>query len=493
MAERRVTNDPVAVHELLERVLTLLKEEHFLGSDGKQPVVRFQHPSTLRFETLNLQLGELPENNHLLKAIKAIIHYSVNTQHPLFLNQLYGGLDPYGLAGAWITEALNTNQYTFEVAPAFTITEMTVLEKTLSLFHFSGGDGIFTSGGSMANMLAMVLARYKMKPETKTKGLFNMLRLVAFISEDSHYSIMKAANWLGIGTENVISVKTDDKGRMIPSCLKLCIENAIKENKQPFFVNMTAGTTVLGAFDPFNEIVDVCQGFSIWLHVDACWGGSLIFSKKYCSVLQGVERAHSISWNPHKMLGAPLQCSVFILKEKGLLHKCNSASATYLFQQDKFYDTNYDTGDKSVQCGRKPDAFKLWVMWRARGDDGFAVLVDNAMDMARYFQEKVIGRPGFRLVMPEFQCTNICFWYIPESLRDQEETDEWWQQVDTVAPRLKECMILSGTLMIGYQPLKHRRLHNFFRLVTTCHPVLTKDDMDRVIEEIETKGAGLVI
>ena len=89
----------------------------------------------------------------------------------------------------------------------------------------------------------------------------------------------------------------------------------------------------------------------------ACLGGSAILSNKHKHLLDGVERADSISWNPHKTLGVPLQCSMFLIKQKGLLHSCNSAAAQYLFQQDKFYDISYDTGDKSVQCGRKVIVF----------------------------------------------------------------------------------------------------------------------------------------
>lgn len=142
---------------------------------------------------------------------------------------------------------------------------------------------------------------------------------------------------------------------MLSSDLENKIKLAISEGKKPFFVNATAGTTVLGSFDNFNEVADICEKYQIWMHVDACLGGSAIFSKKHKCLLDGVERANSISYNPHKTLGVPLQCSMFLVKEKGILHACNSAQADYLFQQDKFYDISYDTGDKSVQCGRKVD------------------------------------------------------------------------------------------------------------------------------------------
>ncbi|XP_046997459.1 acidic amino acid decarboxylase GADL1 [Schistocerca americana] len=475
----------------LARVLQLLREEGALNPGTDQPVVRFRHPAELQ-ELLSLDLGTAVKSQEKLLALcRAVIQYSVKTNHRHFYNQLYGGTDTYGLAGAWITESLNTNQHTFEVSPAFTLVENAVLQHMLKIFGYTNGDGIFAPGGSLSNMYAMVLARYRAVPDVKMKGICGSQPLVAFVSEDAHYSFSKAAHWLGIGTDNLISVKTDEMGRMIVDELELRIQEAVSDGKRPFFVCATAGTTVLGAFDPIDQLANVCRKHKLWLHVDACWGGSLILSKKYSHRLTGIDRTDSVSWNAHKMLGAPLQCSAFLLKEKGLLHHCNSASATYLFQQDKFYDVSYDTGDKSVQCGRKVDAFKLWIMWKARGNEGFEYLVNNAMDCAQYFKKEISKRKGYRLVIPEFECTNVCFWFIPPRLRDKKENEEWWNEVDMVAPRLKESLVTSGTVMINYQPLKQKKFRNFFRLITTCHPPPTHHDMDFIISQIDLYGSQL--
>lgn len=218
---------------------------------------------------------------------------------------------------------------------------------------------------------------------------------------------------------------------MIPDELKKSIEAVIESGRKPFFVNSTAGTTVLGAFDPFGRIADICQKYNLWMHIDGCLGGTAILSSNKTYLLAGSERADSFAWNPHKTLGAPLQCSVFILKQKGLLHECNAANADYLFQQDKFYDISYDTGDKSVQCGRKVDALKIWLMFKARGMSGLQALVDNAFDCARYFTEEIRSRSGFRLVLDEYEYTNISFWYIPKKLRVEEEHQDasWWARI----------------------------------------------------------------
>lgn len=275
----------------------------------------------------------------------------------------------------------------------------------------------------------MVCARHSVNPEIRTKGLSGMKTLVAYTSEDSHYSLNKASNWLGIGIENLILIKADNQGVMITSELEKAILVSLEEGKQPFFVNATGGTTLLGAFDDITGIADVCDKYKLWLHVDACLGGAAIFCPGYKHLLNGVSRASSFAWNPHKSLGAPLQCSMFLVKECGLLHTCNSANAKYLFQQDKFYDVSYDTGDKSVQCSRKVDAFKFWLMFKVRGESGFAELVSNVMHHAKYLASLIEQRAGFHLIMPHFQYTNICFWYVPKRLRNLPETPNWWEEI----------------------------------------------------------------
>lgn len=491
-SNKSFNGEPVMDQEEYRFIMDVAKliQDSGLLSEYKrsEKVVDFQHPDKLQ-DVLDLRVGENgADPAELLQMCKDTIAYSVKTSHPYFFNQLYHAMDPYGLAGAWLTESLNTNQYTFEVAPVFTLTELEILKHMLKKIGFQNGDGIFAPGGSISNMYGIVLARYKKFPEAKTKGICSMKPLVLFTSQDSHYSILKSAHWVGVGTDNVVKVDTDDRGRMIPKELEKCVVAAISEGKLPFFVNATAGTTVLGAYDPLRPIADICAKYDLWLHVDGAWGGSAILSREHRELVQGIERVDSIAIDLHKMMGAPLQCAAFLIKEKGLLHRCNSASASYLFQQDKFYDVSYDTGDKSVQCGRKVDGFKLWLMWKARGDRGMEAMVDNAFNCAKYMMEKLETREGFRLVIAESECTNVCFWYIPPRLRGKPETEEWWHQVAQVAPKMKETMILNGSLMIGYQPLTDKGHVNFFRMVIGCFPPCTHKDVDFVIDEIDRIG-----
>jgi len=480
----------------MDRVARLVAKERLVsdkhGAEGK--VVEFLHPEEMQ-AVLPLEIRrEGCEEEELERISEAVVKYSVKTCHPHFYNQLYHGADEFGVAASWLSDALNTNSHTFEVAPAFIIIEHSLLAHIRRLFGWGDeGDGIFSPGGSLSNMYGMMLARHHAFPEIKRTGLSGHPALAAFTSEESHYSIVKGANWLGLGVDNVIKVKTDQGGRMIPEELDKALTSTKAEGRVPFFVNATSGSTVLGAYDDLSALADVCTKHKVWLHVDACWGGSAILSRKLKHLMNGSEKVDSIAWNPHKMVGAPLQTSPFIVRHKGLLHQCNSASATYLFQQDKFYDVSYDTGDKSVQCGRKVDAFKLWFQLKARGEDYMEEIVDNTFAMTDYLEERVATTPGFRLV-PNYkdrQCTNLGFWYIPPRLRGLTEDDGWWEEVATVAPKIKEMMIKEGTLMIGYQPLPYKGLRNFFRMVIHAVPRPTKEHMDHVVNEIERFGEQL--
>ncbi|KAJ4444928.1 hypothetical protein ANN_06727, partial [Periplaneta americana] len=247
-------------------------------------------------------------------------------------------------------------------------------------------------------------------------GLGCAPKLVLFASEDAHYSIHKMAALLGLGEQNVCLIQTDKTGRMDPLHLDSQVQKMIDTGAAPFMVVATAGTTVLGAFDPLNTVADVCAKYKLWLHVDAAWGGGILFSRTHRSKLTGIDRADSVLWNPHKLLAVPQQCSVLLVRHPGILTACHSRSASYLFQKDKFYDTSFDTGDKYLQCGRRADVFKFWLMWKAKGTLGFEQHVDSLMDCADYFNRAVQLRPNFKLVTdPQF--INVCFWYIPASLQ----------------------------------------------------------------------------
>ncbi|CAH1773736.1 unnamed protein product [Owenia fusiformis] len=473
--------------EFLLEVTNILIDYVHKNNDRSKKILDFHHPHQLR-EMMDhcLDLHEDPRDlEQILSDCKETLKYCVKTGHPRFFNQLSQGLDIVALAGEWLTATANTNMFTYEVAPVFTLMEDIVLTKMRDIVGWSDGDGIFAPGGAIANLYAVLAARHRCCPEQKAQGMCGLTRLVMFTSEHSHFSTKRAAAIAGIGTDNCIAVKCDERGKMIPGELEKCILQAKSEGAKPFYVTCTTGSTVLGAFDPINEIADICETYGMWMHVDAAWGGGALLSERYRHLFNGVERCDSITWNPHKMMGVTLQCSAILLKEKDILKNCNSMCADYLYQQDKHYDVVYDTGDKAIQCGRHNDIFKLWLMWRAKGDKGLESQINRVFELAKYLTEKIRERPGFMMVMDEPEYTNVCFWYVPSKIRHLEQGKERDDELSKVAPRIKSMMMEGGSTLVGYQPLGKKP--NFFRMVIS-NPAATKEDIDFLLEEVERLG-----
>uniref|UniRef100_A0A673ZUQ5 Glutamate decarboxylase 1 n=1 Tax=Salmo trutta TaxID=8032 RepID=A0A673ZUQ5_SALTR len=460
--------------------------------DRSTKVLDFHHPHQLLegMEGFNLELSDQPESlEQILVDCRDTLKYGVRTGHPRFFNQLSTGLDIIGLAGEWLTSTANTNMFTYEIAPVFVLMEQLTLKKMREIIGWPDGegDGIFSPGGAISNMYSVMTARYKFFPEVKTKGMTAAPRLVLFTSEHSHYSIKKACAALGFGTENLILLSTDERTHIHSDGLRLqgCV---------PMFVNATAGSTVYGAFDPIHEIADICEKYNMWLHVDVRlieirFHGGLLMSRKHRHKLRGVERANSVTWNPHKMMGVPLQCSAILVRERGVLSGCNSMCAGYLFQPDKQYDVSYDTGDKAIQCGRHVDIFKFWLMWKAKGTVGFEHHIDKCLDLSHYLYTKIRDREGYQMVFEgEPQHTNVCFWYLPPGIRDMPDGQERRDRLHKVAPKIKALMMESGTTMVGYQPQGDKV--NFFRMVIS-NPAATRSDIDFLTDEIERLGHDL--
>ncbi|XP_076234626.1 cysteine sulfinic acid decarboxylase [Calliopsis andreniformis] len=475
--------------EFLEKLVATLISSTFESVDRENPVSRWREPGHLQ-DIIGFDLEEEPRNQELLLEIASkVFKYSVKTGHPYFMNQLFSGLDPYGLAGQWLTDVLNSSVYTYEVAPVLTLMEKVVIRKLLTMFYKEGndvtiGDGLFCPGGSFSNGIAINLARFSFRKKTLSNKNISSSNLVLFTSEDAHYSVLKWANVCDVG---VVLIKTDEFGRMDINDLRTNVLVEQKKGNYPFSVSATAGTTVLGAFDPLIEIADICEEFGMWLHVDAAWGGGLIFSKKHSVLLRGIQRADSILFNPHKLLAVPQQCSLLLTKHHNIFKEAHSKQASYLFQKDKFYPTDLDVGDKYLQCGRRPDVLKFWFMWQAKGTSGFEKHIDHLMTLSTLFKEEVQKRDGFELVTDS--CfINVCFWYIPARLKSQHSTYNYQEQLNEIAPKLKEKMTKRGSLMINYQPLREKP--NFFRFVIQNSGVDTKD-IYYVFDELENLGESM--
>ncbi len=434
---------------------------------------------------LRLEPGAAPVGDEaLLRAVDAVIQGSVRTLHPRFFNQNFAGADPIAVVGDWLGAALNTTMSTYEAAPVFTLVERALLGRLAALAGWPEHDGTMTPGGSMANLYGLHLARLRVDPEAAERGAAGGPRLCAFTSAHAHYSLPKAAALLGLGRRALRVVECDTAGRMRPDALAAAIADARGRGELPFFVNATAGTTVLGAFDPLPALADVCAREGLWLHVDGTFGASALLSPRQAWRMAGVERADSLAWNLHKMVGATQQCSAFLVRGTGLMRQAFAARAEYLFQPDK-PNADLDTGDHTFLCGRRVDALKAWLVWRARGEAALAERIDHAVGLADACAARLAGDPRFALAAPP-SWVNCCFWWVPPDLRplDLGRADAR-ERLHALAPAIKARMLAEGSTMIGYQPIAGGP--NAFRLLF-INPAVGEADVDAALGIVDRLG-----
>ena len=366
-------------------------------------------PASSRKKTTDLSL---PLEGHgteaVLDDIDEFLNQCVKTNRPEFMNPLWGGLNLAGFAGEVIAALTNQSMYTYELSPIATLIEKAVIERMMEIVGYGEGFGTLTTGGSNGNMLGMLCARQYADPMSSLNG-FDGTKYVAFVSEEAHYSVLMSANVIGIGHQNLIKVKCDSGGRMNPESLLEEINRATSNDRVPFCIIATSGTTVRGAFDPLREIAQIAHDNDIWLHVDAAWGGSCLFSRRHRGLMDGVELADSICWDAHKMMGLPLICSVFLTKNKSVLRSvcAHGDSAHYLFHDDT---KDVDLGRYSLQCGRRNDSLKLWVAWREIGDSGWAKMVEKYCDLSGYLED-LVNNSKYLSMMSERDWSNVCFRY----------------------------------------------------------------------------------
>ncbi len=392
-----ISKDLVLFNELVE---VLLNEEE------KNPVANRIVANKL-YDSIDLSLNPSPMVDEEFKTVlEEVLISTPKTATKLFFNQLFGGRQGKAVLGDLLAVLLNNSMYTYKVAGPQVGIEKEIIRQSCDLLGYgSQSNGTFPTGGSMSNYMALIMARDIKDPDCRENGMTQPM--VVYTSKESHYSNTKNASFTGIGRNNIRYIQADSYGRMIPEELEAQVIKDLSEGFVPTFVNATAGTTVLGAFDPFDAIADITEKYDMWLHIDGAYCGSVIFSENYKFLLKGAERSNSFSYNAHKMLGTPMTCSIILVNNKKQLHDSFSNEADYLYQTD---GDDFNLGKTSFQCGRRNDALKFWTLWKSIGTKGLQHIIDKQFELAEVARQYVVNNPNYT-VYSYPDSVSICFNY----------------------------------------------------------------------------------
>lgn len=389
-----------------------------------------------------------------------------------------------GLAAEAMLTAANQSLDSFDQAPAATVLEQKVIGALCELFDLpDAADGVFTSGGTQSNFQALLLARDRycrrqFGRDVQADGLppaAESLRILC--SEEAHFTGKQAAHHLGLGEDAVVAVPTDEERRMDPDALDEILAELDANDAAPFALLGTAGTTDFGSIDPLDALADRAAKHDLWYHVDAAYGGALALTDSG-DLLEGIERAHSVAVDFHKLFYQPISCGAFLLGD-GDDFEWMARNAAYLNPEEHDETGVPNLVAKSVQTTRRFDALKPYVAFRAIGREGMAALVEETLDLARDAASLIEEATDFEL-LHEPTLNAVVFRYRPrEAMADAA--------VSRLNANVRERLLRDGRAVVARTEVAGVTSLKF----TLLNPTATLDDVAEMLDVIRDCGSAV--
>ncbi|MFF3318053.1 pyridoxal phosphate-dependent decarboxylase family protein [Streptomyces sp. NPDC003035] len=390
---------------------------------------------------------------------------AVYFHHPRYLGHLNCPVVIPAVVGEAVLSAVNSSLDTWDQSAGGTLIERKLIDWTAGRIGLGpAADGVFTSGGTQSNLQALLLAR----EEAKTKDL---AKLRIFSSECSHFSVQKSATLLGLGADSVISIPVDRTKRMQSVVLAAELEACRAEGLTPMAIVATAGTTDFGSIDPLPEIAALAAEYGAWMHVDAAYGCGLLASRTRRHLLDGIERADSVTVDYHKSFFQPVSSSAVLVRDGATLGHA-TYHADYLNPRRTVAEQIPNQVDKSLQTTRRFDALKLWMTLRVMGADGVGELFDEVCDLAAAGFELLAADPRYDVVVQP-QLSTLVYRYIPEAVTSPAD-------IDRANLYARKALFASGEAVVAGTKVDGRQYLKF----TLLNPETTLADIAAVLDLI---------
>ena len=457
-------------------------------------------------------IPESPEfvSEHTQHLLDTLVSHSVHTSAPSFIGHMTSALPYFLMPLSKIMIALNQNLVKIETSKAFTPLERQVLGMLHRLVYNQNDDfytkwmhsaqhslGAFCSGGTIANITALWVARnnaLKAQGEfqgVEKEGLFSAMQhygyqgLAILVSERGHYSLKKSADVLGLGQQGLVAVKTDHSNRICPHALKEKIVELKKKNIKPFAVIGVAGTTETGSIDPLPEMAEICREHDCHFHIDAAWGGATLMSNNYRYLLQGVEKADSITIDAHKQLYVPMGAGMVLFKDPEAM-KSIEHHAQYILRKG-----SKDLGSHTLEGSRSGMAMLVYAAMHIISRPGYQLLIDESIEKAKYFAKLIQAQDDFELISEPELCL-LTYRYIPAKVREAlelaspERRKHLNELINELTQFIQKRQRETGKSFVSrtrLNPARWDKLNTIVFRVVLANPLTGHDILSSVLEE----------
>ncbi len=417
---------------------------------SQKPVVQWTSPDELR------ALVSLDTQSSPLESARLVADRSIQLHHPSYMGHQVCPPFLDAAAADLLISVLNNSTAVWEMSPIGTAIEKEVIRWMCATVGYpETAAGTAVSGGSAANLTALLAARARWRSELDNAHK----RPVVITSADAHYSIARAAGIMGMAEADILQVPTDARHRMDVGALEQMLAAvAARDDASVLAIVATSGSTATGAFDALDEILPLRDEHRTWLLVDAAHGAAVLLTERFAHLVRGLGHADSFSWDPHKMMWMPLSLGTVLVRNGEWLRRAFAVDAPYLFHAER---ATHNLGELTIQCSRRADAIKLWLMLRAYGTTPFVEAIERVSDLTRYLYERLRDSDDFEPAH-EPNLNILCF-------RRRNQPDD-----------LRERLIRGGKAWITATVLRGERVLR----VTMMNPKTTEQDIDAMLEEL---------
>lgn len=464
------------------RVVDLIAE-HLAGQPSR-PVFR-PVPAVLAEEFLSEPAPHhgLDAESILAEFLERVEPFPFGNGHPRFYGWVNSPPTPIGIFAEALATAMNPSCAGGNHAAIYV--ERLVLEwfKTLTGLP-SDSMGLLVSGGSMATLTALAVARQRAASDARTAGLQGRTaRLAVYQGSEGHSCIQKAVELLGIGSQYLRRIRHDRSRRLDVEALEKTIRSDLDSGIVPMAVIASAGTVNTGAIDPLAQIADVCSRFGIWMHVDGAYGAPAMMTDEFREELAPLARADSIALDPHKWLYVPVEAGLLLVRDASLMHDTFSLVPAYLRTTGS---SGSITGppwfsEYGFQQTRAFRALKVWMALKHHGLEGYRAAIEHDIGLARYLASQILRSVDFELAEPQ-SLSVVCFRYAPPGLRARKDT------VDALNSRLVEAIQTGGRAFVSSTSLDGR----FWLRACVVNYRARQEDMDALLTIAREAGEALL-
>jgi L-2,4-diaminobutyrate decarboxylase len=452
-------------HKLVDTLADYLNAAQ---SQQLETVIPYQSPEdNLRFWQEDFAKG-IGDSTPLFEEI---IRQSNHLHHPRYMGHQVSPPLPIAALAGLLTGMLNNGMAVYEMGLVSNPLERILSDLLASKIGFDeNSSGLLTSGGTLANLTALLAARAAKAPtDVWEEGAKE--RLAVMVSEEAHYCIDRAARIMGMGSEGIIKIPTNDRFQMRTELLEEHYLKAINEGLTVIAVIGSACSTSTGSYDDLDAVANFCQQYNLWFHVDGAHGGAVVFSEKYKTLVKGIERADSVVIDWHKMLMTPALATALIFKNGEDAFKTFHQKAQYLWPNQGSQEW-YNSGKRTFECTKLMMSVKIYSILKTCGERVFAENIDTLHNLAQVFAKFLETNPSFELAV-EPQSNIVCFRYVGKEISSES--------YNSLNASIRQKLLEDGKFYIVQTTLREK----LYLRVSLMNPLATIEDLKALLAEIE--------